>query len=215
MERNRSTIIWGIVLVCIGGLLLLGNLGVLGKTRDLLWSVLFLGGGAVFAGVYIQNRSQWWAIIPAGVLVSIGALIGYEQFLAPADEIIGPAIFFVGMGCTFFAVYLLHRENWWAIIPGGVLLTLAVVVCLAETANGELAGAAMMFGMALTFAVLSLLNTPDGRLRWALIPAGILGALGCVILLQAGEWAGYITALIPIAAGLFMIFRASRTRREE
>jgi hypothetical protein len=42
----------------------------------------------------------------------------------------GRALFLAALSLAFWAVYLTRREQWWAIIPGGALATLALVAAL-------------------------------------------------------------------------------------
>ena len=72
----------------------------------------------------------------------------------------------------------------------------------------------MMFGMAATFALVALLDAGQQRFRWALIPAGILGVLGVVILLEAATWSNRVIAIVMVAAGLFLIYRGIRSHTE-
>lgn len=214
MERNRSTIIWGIGLLVVGALLLLRNLNVIADPSEFLLAILFVAGGAVFGWLFLSNRDQWWWIIPSGALLGIGLLIGLTVPFPSAGGRWGGSIFLACLAASFLVVFATHRELWWALIPGGVLLTTAVVAGL-PSAAGELSGAVMMFGMAATFALVALLDAGQQRFRWALIPAGILGVLGVVILLEAATWSNMVIAIVMVAAGLWLVYRGTRTHTEE
>ena len=67
-------------------------------------------------------------------------------------------------------VYLLDRRNWWAVIPGGSVLSVALMIALTPL-GGMLAVGAMFFGLGLTFVVLTLLPVGVVRMTWAWIPA--------------------------------------------
>lgn len=91
----------------------------------------FLGSiGVGFALVYLANRALWWAIIPAGVMVTLGTVAGFDRFDDGGMESGG--IFFMGLGLTFLLVALLpHRGEerlTWAFIPATVLLILGVFI---------------------------------------------------------------------------------------
>jgi hypothetical protein len=206
MEKNKSTVVWGIVLLALGALLLLRNLGVFGDS-ELLWAVLFLAGSAAFAWVYLTNRSQWWAIIPAGVLLGLGLLLAVQSLFPSAGGRWGGSLFLAALGGTFLLIYALHRENWWAIIPGGAIMSTAIVAA-PGLADGDTGGAVMMFGLALTFLAVSLVNTSEGRMRWALIPAGVLGVIGLFVLLQAAEWSNIVIAVVLLGLGAWLILGA-------
>ena len=214
MERNRSTIIWGIGLLVVGALLLLRNLNVIADPSEFLLAILFVAGGAVFGWLFLSNRDQWWWIIPSGALLGIGLLIGLTVLFPSAGGRWGGSIFLACLAASFLVVFATHRDLWWALIPGGVLLTTAIVAGLPPDA-GELSGAVMMFGMAATFGLVALLDAGQQRFRWALIPAGILGVLGVVILLEAATWSNMVIALVMVGAGLFLVYRGVGSRREE
>lgn len=91
----------------------------------------FLGSiGVGFALVYLANRALWWAIIPAGVMVTLGTVAGFDRFDDGGMESGG--LFFMGLGLTFLLVALLpHRGEerlTWAFIPATVLLILGVFI---------------------------------------------------------------------------------------
>ena len=91
----------------------------------------------------------------------------YEDF--------GGAIFLGGIGLSFFAVYLTDRvERWWALIPGGVLVTLAGVTIAAQRFGEFQTAGFFFFGLAITFLLVALL----AGMRWAYWPALVLGIMG-------------------------------------
>jgi len=83
MKRIESSIIFGMALICVGVLFLLQNLGVLGALAGLLWALLFAAGGAAFLLAFATAPAHWWALIPGFTLLSLGALIGFQE-LFPA-----------------------------------------------------------------------------------------------------------------------------------
>jgi hypothetical protein len=68
-------------------------------------------------------------------------------------------------------------------------------------------------GLGLTFALVGLVPTPEGQMRWAFIPAVILTIIGLLILVALSSLINYIWAVALIAGGLIIILRAFRTRR--
>jgi hypothetical protein len=79
--------------------------------------------GIPFVLVFLLNRKNWWALIPAYVLISIGTLITLEaEQYFPGD--LFPALILWTISLPFFVTYLWNRRNWWALIPGGVLATI-------------------------------------------------------------------------------------------
>ena len=210
MRILTSRILWGVLLITAGILFLLENLGVVAIT-GLIWSALFAIAGIVFIITYIDNHEHWWALIPGIILFFLGLMMGLSQ-LPGWDERWGGALFLGGIGLAFVAVYLSNRTFWWAVIPAGVMLTLAAVTGL-ETTSGWDTGAVFFLGLGLTFALVAILPNPEGNLRWAFIPAAVLLILGLVTLAAVAEVVNYIWPFVLILAGLFFLFRTFRTRR--
>ncbi len=123
-QVNRS-VFWGLALIAFGLLLLLGNL------RIVVWPLRALSGplalaipGLIFAAVYSGNRSQWWAIIPAGVMLTLAGVALVDGILPRVNT---GWLFFFGLAVTFGLVW---RET------GGVQRWARVVAlaCLGMTA---------------------------------------------------------------------------------
>ena len=91
----------------------------------------------------------------------------------------------------FLVVFFWSKKNWWALIPAGVFLSIAVVVLLATNhigTNGEqgsLPPAVMMAGIGTTFGILWLMRHSQPTF-WAKYPA--LGLYAAALLaLFTGE----------------------------
>lgn len=206
MKSNRSYILVGILLVVIGFLFLLQNFGVFGGLENLIWTILFGAGGVAFLGVFFSNQEHWWAIIPGFTLLGLAFLIGFGEYMGAW----GGALFLGAIGLSFWVIYLLRRDFWWAIIPGGALMTLALVAGLSgvvQDDDGMAIGGILFLGFALTFLLVYLAPTPQNRMRWALIPAGILGVMGVLFLLSLGGFINYALAVGLILVGGFLVVR--------
>src|SRR5436853_4226616 len=156
MKRIESSMIVGLALIGVGALFLLQSLGLLGPITGLIWALLFALGGATFLAAFATAPARWWALIPGFTLVSLGALVGGQELFPTLAGPWGGALFLGGIGLGFGAVYLTGRERWWALIPGGVLLTLALVAGLSETIAGVDLGWVFFLGLALTFGLLAI-----------------------------------------------------------
>jgi len=209
MRNSRGYIGVGVLLIVIGALFLLQNFGLLGGVENLIWLTLFGLGGLVFLWVFISNNENWWAIIPGFTLLGLAALIGFGDRMGA----LGGALFLGAIGLSFWVIYILKRDFWWAIIPGGTLFTLALVAGLSEWLPGLEVGGIFFLGLAATFGLLYLIRTPEGRMKWALIPAGVLGIMGLCIIAAAGNLIGWIWPATLILGGGYLIFRTVvRTR---
>jgi len=208
-KSNRKLllpIIGGILLIAAGVIFLLDNLGMIVLDWEMIIGPIFALGGLVFLLVFILNTDDWWALIPGFVLIAIGVIIFMgENMEAVADRWSG-AVFLGLLGLSFLLIYLFHTDNWWAVIPGGVLLTLAGVTLLPD--EGLLAGAVFFIGLALTFGLVYILPKPSGRLKWALYPAGILLAIGVLVYLGAENLIDYVWPVALLIAGGYVVYRA-------
>ena len=212
MKWLESRVLWGSLLILGGVLFLLQNLGIL-VMGNVFWVVLFGLGSLFFLSFFIQNRANWWALIPGLTLLSITLLFALDWFIPAFDESWGGSIVLGGIGLSFFLIYLVERTNWWAIIPGGVLLTLAATVGLEQFFPGLETVGIFFLGMGLTFGLVATLPNPQGEMRWAWIPAGILLLMGMIFMAAAGELLMYLWPVALIFAGIFLLFRSFRGRR--
>ncbi|MDZ4159984.1 MAG: hypothetical protein U1B80_09355 [Anaerolineaceae bacterium] len=204
----------GIGLILLGGLFLLQQLEIIqitGKLVGLLIATLFATGGKAFLSVVFHNRQQWWAVIPGMALLSIATVILLGT-LAPHLSEFGGTVFMAGFSLAFWLVFYLSRQNWWAIIPAGALLTIAVMTAIPETSAFE-KGSVFFFGLALTFALLALLPAGEPRMSWPWIPAAALLVIGILVATAATELIGYALPVALIALGLFLIVRSLIPKR--
>jgi hypothetical protein len=200
---------WGLMLILAGVLFLLQNLNILPAGS------LFIGGmigffGLLFLSTYWGNREQWWALIPGIILMALACLIVLDTFFPEASNTWGGPVFLGGMGLSFWAVYLARREHWWAIIPGGVLVTLGTVAGLGSMVDGNISGAAFFLGLGLTFVLVAILPTPAGKMTWAYIPGLILLGMGTLMLAFTANLAAFVIPTIAILFGVVLLVRALR-----
>jgi len=178
MRGVKARVVLSLLMIAAGVLFLLQNLGFLEGASAILWALAFAGAGGAFLYVYLSARVHWWALIPGFTLLGIGGLIAGDNFVPQYADILGAPLLMGCISLSFWIIYLTNRESWWAIIPGGVLLTVGIFVGLESLIEGvELVGV-FFLGRGLTFALLTLLPTPEGRMRWALIPAAVLLIMG-------------------------------------
>jgi hypothetical protein len=200
------SVISGIMLVAAGVIFLLVNFDLITLDWELLIGPLFGIGGLVFLIVFILNTDDWWALIPAFVLFGIGGSIFIDLTLGSSAEKWIGLVFLGLLGFGFLLIYIFHSEQWWAVIPGGVLLTLAGVSLVSE--NDLLSGGLFFLGMALTFGLIYILPKPSGKSKWALYPAAILLTIGVFITLGAVDVMNYVLPLALLIGGGYIIYRS-------
>ena len=115
-----------------------------------------------------------------------------------------------GIGLSFLAIYLVERANWWALIPMGVMATLALVAGLDEAQVGIETGAIFFIGLGVTFGLVALSSGRQGDLRWAWLPAVVLLAMGVLLLATAQDLIRYAWPLALILVGGYLALRALR-----
>jgi len=132
-RMNWWALIPGFALLGIG-LTILSS--VLFPAADALSGSFVLGAiGVSFISVYLADRRFWWAIIPAGVMFTLVAVI----LLEPVFSDIGTGgVFFFGLGITFGVLALIPTQSGrmgWAWIPAVALILMgAFIIGAAEQA---------------------------------------------------------------------------------
>lgn len=205
MKWIRSPILWGSLLVIFGLLVLLENFGVFslgGIVATLLLSV----AGVFFIGLYVERRDRWWFLIPGITLLCIAIIILASQFFPRLADAWSGLIILSGIGASFLAVYLTDRQQWWAIIPAGVMITLGLVAGLGDNLGVD-GGAIFFLGLSLTFAILAIVPTKEGKMKWAWIPAGLLFLMSAIVFSQVMPWFNYFWPAALIVVGGYLILR--------
>ena len=112
------------------------------------------GGGAFlgllglgFGAVYLTDRlDRWWALIPAGTLLTLAAVASLDV-VGAAEQ--GGGVFFLGLALTFFGVaFLPHGEKRldWAIFPAVACLGLGAIVVAATASAFTIVAAIGLIG---------------------------------------------------------------------
>ena len=94
--------------------------------------MLLLGMALAFWIVYLTGRRRWWAIIPAGVLTTIGILPVAAEW---AGTVVA-GILFGGIGLTFLLIYLLavpRQGMTWALWPAAICIGIGLLVTVLGT----------------------------------------------------------------------------------
>src|SRR5512135_2003617 len=138
MKRFDWRVILGIVLVLVGilGFLETTNLVSLqGSWWGLAFALIFAAVGVSFLYTLAADpQKSWWAAIPGLTLVGLGAIIGLGLIPGFPDSI-GGTIFMGCIAASFWVIYFLKRDFWWAIIPAGVLTTIAIIILFPDEGN--------------------------------------------------------------------------------
>jgi hypothetical protein len=99
---------------------------------DIIGAFVLGALGLAFLLVFLSNFEHWWALIPAGVLLSLGVGLGLSSFI-PGLEMGG--LFLVGLGITFGVIGFIRTPQGhmrWAFIPAVVLLVIGLFLLAAS-----------------------------------------------------------------------------------
>jgi hypothetical protein len=213
MRRSiDARVVGGALLVGFGLLFFLQSLGYLHTVGStFLWGVLFGAAGLVFLYVFLNDREQWWAVFPAMPLLGVASVLLLDALAPSLAESIGGFVLLGLISLGFWMVYAVRREFWWAIIPGGVIATTAVIALLANIVPAAEITALLFLGIGVTFLVLYLLPRDRGGQVWAIIPGGILIFIATLTGIAFGTMARFFWPLVFIAGGLLLILRGRRS----
>jgi hypothetical protein len=188
----------GLALIAVGALFLVGQYVDLG---DLIWSLSMGVVSAAFLFVFLLNRTRWWALIPAYIFGLVAVFLLIEPGLSGDWD----GVFWVfAVALPFLIVFITNpRERWWALIPTYVLSVSGVFILLEDAiGTGDNAGTFWMFAIAAPFVFVFLTN-PRER-WWALIPGGIMLAIGIGLWVQTVE---LLVAIVLIGIGILLLAR--------
>jgi len=202
----ESRILWGSLLILGGIGLLLQNLGIL-PYGGLIWALILAVGGGIFISIYFGSRENWWSLIPGVSLLSVAVGVLLDMVFPSLGSILSGVIILGGIGLSFVFVYLSSKSQWWAVIPAGVLMTLALVSGVDNSTLGVDTGGIFFLGLGLTFLVVAWLPQPDGAMKWAYIPAGILLAMGTIITAVSENVFSLIAPVVLVLVGLLIVWR--------
>lgn len=206
MNINRSSLFWGILLIGAGVLALGAQMGYIENLTSTSWIFVFAAISLIaFVSYAMSGWTQWGWLFPAGIFGGLATVIALATNNVGTAAVATPL--FVGLIIPFAAAYFTDRtRNWWALIPGGVMLFLALVTLLVDTAGGEWVGAMFLLMIGLAFLAVYF---NDRTRQWALLVAYIFGVLSIAPMLAAfGEMAAYFGSvfLFAVALPFFVVY---------
>ncbi len=200
MNINRASLFWGVLLIGGGALALADQLGYIENLSPTLWIFVFAAVSLLgFISYATSGLQQWWWLFPAGVFGGLAIIIALATNNVNSAAVGSPLFF--GLLLPFAAAYFTDRtRNWWALIPGGIMLFLALTTLMVDNVRGEWVGAMFLLLIALAFLFVYLSN----RTRtWALLVAYIVGVLSIAPMLAAfGDTAAYFGTVFLLAVAL-------------
>ena len=175
-----------------------------------------LDGVPVLAGIalpfivvfLLDAKKNWWALIPAWVMSTITFVVLFENRMG--DDLVGAFVLF-SIALPFLVVFFLNtQKNWWAVIPACVMGATALAVLLEGYLGDNLMGAVVLFGIAVPFLCVYLL---DRTRQWALIPFAAMSVIGLIPLMVGifnDDMLGFLIMFL-FAAAFFVVYFWSKT----
>ncbi len=208
MKRNMWRVVAGLLLIALGVVLTLAQLNLLDLSGEWVGPVVMLVGAAVFLSIWSGNRKEWWPLIP-GLVLAAWSAAGILDLLGVGEPVTG-LVGIWGTALPFLLIFLQNRKsNWWALIPGGIVLLVGTAGVLGSVLGEEWVDVLVLVGIALAFLGVFVANR---RSKWALIPAGVLGlvAIGSVPVQGVAQLLGAgLLILAGLALILFSVLRRS------
>ena len=208
MNVNKTSLFWGLLLIGAGILALLNRLG-MPEDIPALW-MAYLAGISVL-GLIAYGMSGWksWGwLFPAGISGAFAVIIGLDMAGFHGSAVGSPI--FIGLLLPFAAAYLIDQQkNWWALIPGGIMLFLTAATLLGDVSADEWIAALFLFMVAGAFLIVYL---RDHKRVWALITAYAVGVVGIAPLSSIGgreaAWLGPVLIFAIALPFLYVYFRS-------
>ena len=129
------------VLWAVAGLVALTALNVLSDEFIALYVLTAIA--LPFLVVFLRDRAQWWALIPAYVMLAVGLMVGLTASGA-LSELLIPAYVMFAIAIPFLVVFALNPKEWWPLIPGGIMAIIGLAFLVAEAAVEYIAPLALV-----------------------------------------------------------------------
>jgi len=207
MNVKKSNLFWGILLIGGGGLALAQQMGYIDQLSETVWMLIFAFiSFAALLSYALSGFKHWGWLFPAGVFGGLAVTVALATNNVDSAAIGSPLFF--GLLIPFVAAYLTNRsKNWWALIPGAVMLFLGMTTLMVDNIGGEWIGSLFLFLIALSFFVVYMNNRAR---QWALLVAYILFVLSIAPAMASGrgDTAAYYGSvfLFAVALPFFVVY---------
>lgn len=196
MSGDRGRLV-GLALVAAGVLAFVSSNPILRMLPSFAWLLVLM---AVGAGVWTMSdkRMRFSQRIVLFAIVGIFAVITGGRMAGVA------ATGFIAM--AFILSYLQDRKLWWALIPGGVMSGVTLIILLNQFFPRWDLGPLFLLLMAATFSVLYLLPKERGGQRWARYPAMVFIFITLISNDPSGRTPSWLIPALLIGSGMFVLY---------
>jgi hypothetical protein len=148
----------------------------------------------------MEKRPIKAPVVVGAILIVLGAMMLLERVLPWAGNLVWAAIFALG-GLALLGVYNRSKPRRWPLILAYIAFALAGLMLIEMVPLlSNLEDAYVMFAIAIPFLYVYLRD----RKLWALIPGGIMAAIGVGLLLENTIW---LFPIVLIVVGLYLMIR--------
>lgn len=121
-SRNRGP---GILLIVLGIILLVGNLGYFSLLD--FWPLLIVFIGILFFIQWISDRENYGLLMPASIMIVIGLLFLYCEYYGWYQLGDLWPVFILAPGVGFILMYLLGEQEVGLLVPGCIMLAIGIL----------------------------------------------------------------------------------------
>lgn len=214
MLSQRRNLIFGLLLIAVGALSLLGNLRIMDGISDYLFALLLAGGALMFLGMYRDARLMRYLVAAASLMFV--ALVVLIEAIPGINEDVSGVLLFWGAGAVAAHAFTVNRPKWGLALASGFSFTIGgtVLLDMLWPYADDMQGAIFMLGLSLTFAYLYSVRTEQNRLAWSGIPALCFAGIFLIILSASGELPVLFLPVALIVAGVGLLVYSNRRDRK-
>lgn len=134
-EEKRPSLVPGLLLIVVGIVFLVANLGAFRLRGELVWTYLLIVIGAAFWLSFIFDRSRVGNLMPGSILLTLGILFHYTSthgwdtlsYLWP--------FFILAPAFGFYAMFIFGTREKGLLVPAGILTVIAFFFFLQGTSR--------------------------------------------------------------------------------
>ena len=134
-EEKRPSLVPGLLLIVVGIIFLVANLGAFRLSGELIWTYLLIIIGAAFWLGFIFDRSRVGGLMPGSILLTLGILFHYTSTRGWDTLSYLWPFFILAPAFGFYAMFIFGNREKGLLIPAGILTVIALFFFLQGTSR--------------------------------------------------------------------------------
>ena len=135
MEQKKNSMIWGIFLIVVGIVFLIGNVSRVGM--ETLWPVFPMAVGLAFWVGFVHDRKNYGLLMPGSILVIVSILFLYCSIFGWwRMETLWP-VFILAPAVGFIAMYFAGAKDQGLLVPAGILSAVGIIFLFVSSGLGD------------------------------------------------------------------------------